>query len=40
VLHEFAPRLRVIWRTASGRLKEKRLDALLPDAFVFRQEDR
>jgi cytidine deaminase len=35
VLHEFAPRMRVIWRDARGRLIERRADALLPKAFVL-----
>jgi cytidine deaminase len=38
VLHEFAPRMRVIWRSASGRLIERRLDELLPNAFVLKRE--
>ena len=37
VLHEFAPRMRVIWRSASGRLVERRLDELLPYAFVLKE---
>jgi cytidine deaminase len=36
VLHEFAPHLRVIWRSARGRLMERRLQDLLPNAFVLR----
>jgi cytidine deaminase len=40
VLHEFAPRLRVMWRSASGRLIERRLDELLPNAFVLKREAR
>jgi len=40
VLHEFSPRMRVIWRSASGRLIERRLDELLPDAFVLKREAR
>ena len=33
VLSEFAPRLEVIFRGAGGRLRRRRLDALLPEAF-------
>ena len=33
VLHEFAPRLAVIYRGTSGRLLARRLDQLLPEAF-------
>ena len=35
VLHEFAPRLKVYWRDAKGRIVERRLDRLLADAFDF-----
>jgi len=40
VLHEFGPRMRVIWRDARGRLRERRLNELLPDAFVLREDQR
>jgi cytidine deaminase len=33
VLHEFAPRMWVIWRDARGRIVRKRLDQILPHAF-------
>jgi cytidine deaminase len=33
VLHEFAPRLAVIYRGTGGRLRARRLDQLLPEAF-------
>ena len=35
VLHEFAPHLRVVWRDARGRLQERPLHELLPNAFRF-----
>jgi len=35
VLHEFAPHLRVVWRDARGRLLERPLHELLPNAFRF-----
>lgn len=35
VLHEFAPHLRVVWRSAAGRLQERPLHELLPNAFRF-----
>jgi cytidine deaminase len=35
VLHEFAPHLRVVWRNAAGRLQERPLHELLPNAFRF-----
>ena len=35
VLHEFAPNLRVVWRDARGRLRERPLHELLPNAFRF-----
>ena len=40
VLHEFAPGLRVVWRTADGDLLERPLPELLPDAFRFRRGSR
>jgi cytidine deaminase len=40
VLHEFAPDLRVVWRSASGELLERPLAELLPDAFRFRRASR
>jgi cytidine deaminase len=40
VLHEFAPRLWVCWRNASGRIIKRRLTALLPAAFVFKRARR
>ena len=40
VLHEFAPRLRVIYRGAGGRLLTRSLDALLPDAFGLGRKKR
>jgi cytidine deaminase len=36
VLHEFAPRLQVVFRDARGRVVKRRLDQLLPYAFDFR----
>jgi cytidine deaminase len=35
VLHEFAPRLWVIWRDGRGRPIKRRLNALLAEAFDF-----
>lgn len=35
VLHEFAPRLWVIWRDGRGRPVKRRLSALLAEAFDF-----
>ncbi|MBI1798160.1 MAG: cytidine deaminase [Candidatus Eisenbacteria bacterium] len=35
VLHEFAPKLVVLYRDRRGRLVRRRLDQLLPDAFDF-----
>jgi cytidine deaminase len=40
VLYEFAPKLRVIWRSATGDLLERPLAELLPDAFRFRRPAR
>jgi cytidine deaminase len=40
VLHEFAPNLRVVWRSAGGQLLERPLSALLPEAFRFRRGRR
>jgi cytidine deaminase len=40
VLSEFAPRLEVIFRAAGGRLRRRRLDALLPEAFGLGGEAR
>ena len=37
VLHEFAPKMRVIWRDAGGRLIDRTVDQLLPNAFVFKK---
>ncbi len=35
VLHEFAPRLWVVWRAGRGRIVKKRLSRLLDSAFDF-----
>ena len=35
VLHEFAPNAQVYWRDARGRLQERPLHELLPNAFRF-----
>ncbi|MFI5371866.1 MAG: cytidine deaminase [Candidatus Eisenbacteria bacterium] len=40
VLHEFAPHLRVVWRDARGRLLERPLHELLPNAFRFKRRGR
>jgi cytidine deaminase len=40
VLQEFAPRAMVYWRDARGRILRRRLDALLPAAFVLRARGR
>jgi len=40
VLHEFAPRMMVYWRDDRGRLKSRRLNALLPAAFVLERGRR
>ena len=40
VMQEFAPRLRVLWRDTRGRILEKRLDELLPNAFQFKRGRR
>jgi cytidine deaminase len=36
VMHEFAPRLIVVFRGPRGRMMARRLDQLLPHAFDFR----
>jgi cytidine deaminase len=40
VLHEFAADLWVIWREASGRVRKRRLSALLPEPFDLRRRGR
>jgi cytidine deaminase len=35
VLHEFAPRITVVYRGRGGRAVKRRLDQLLPEAFDF-----
>jgi cytidine deaminase len=40
VLHEFAPRLKVIFRGQGGRRVTRRLDQLLPEAFGLARRAR
>ncbi|MGH7741917.1 MAG: cytidine deaminase [Candidatus Eiseniibacteriota bacterium] len=40
VLHEFAPRLNISFRGAAGRLRTRRLDHLLPEAFGLARRAR
>jgi cytidine deaminase len=40
VLHEFAPKMRILWRDGRGKLVESPLDELLPHAFVLKTDMR